>query len=446
MSAHPEVKDRKNNLLIRYAWLAIVAAALIIRLNYGLSLLDQGFLYVSEGDYTLYQVGAEHILSEGNFDNSIFLVRPPLFPLLIALTGDHHPTLIVLNSLFGALLTLLTIILARQLGLPTLVSLLAGLLVAVDPITVRYTAFLGPEALSFVAALGMMNALVAMLNSSTWPAAIGWSILAAVCLWISAYSRPSIYLIWTGMAVWLLLARPRYIIPIVVFATMSFGGVRLWEQHNLNHFGHATFSTVGPYTMVYYRAVSVLRLGEGLTVDEAYLEINRRIKSALGDDPVTATIGDMHSYLAASPAVAAALNRVSLDVFSEYPLLFAATLPVGIVRYFALMPALDELSTPAAYIVPVWNIALLGAALFGLYIALRSQRWRLITVVLLFGGYFTAGTLLVKSAGLSGRERTVISPIIALVAANGLYYLYTTCRSCHHKADEPRQDAPTGLD
>jgi hypothetical protein len=411
---------------------ALFALGFIIRLIFGLTQLERGFLFVSEGDYNLYQIGAEHILAEGDFSNSLFLVRPPLYPIIVALAGDKHALLIVLNCLFGALLIPLTMLAARQLGLKQIVSLLAGLLVAVDPISIKYTAFLGPEALSFLGALAMMNALLALINSANARCAIGFAVLAALALCVSAYARPSIYLIWTGLSVWLLIVRPRYVLAIAVYTLLSFGGIQLWQQHNAQQFNHATFSTVGPYTMTYYRAASVLRLGLDISPDEAYLEINRRMKSALGDDPESATIDDMHSYLAASPEIASALNHISIDIFLDYPLIYITTLGLGIVRYFYLVPYFppyENLLNPANYIVPVWNIIMILGALYGLYRAARSRHWRLIAVVVLFGGYFSAGTLLVKSAGMTGRESAVIFPVIALASAYGLYDVYQRYRA-----------------
>lgn len=48
------------------------------------------------GDYALYDIGARHFLQYGDFSNSLFLVRPPVYPLLLAalalatLQGGQH--------------------------------------------------------------------------------------------------------------------------------------------------------------------------------------------------------------------------------------------------------------------------------------------------------------------------------------------------------------------
>ncbi|MEL7436446.1 MAG: hypothetical protein AAFN11_21075, partial [Chloroflexota bacterium] len=359
-------------------------------------------------------------------------MRPPLFPLIVAALGDNHTLLIVLNSIFGALLAPMTMLLAKQLKLSSTIITLAGLFVAVDPVTVHYTAFLGPEAISFVGALGMMNALVALVNSEKMSRAAGWGIVAALCLLFSAYTRPSIYLIWTGMSVWVLTqGLRRYWLAVVLYVVISFGGIEIWQQHNQQQFGHHTFSTVGSYTMTYYRAASVLRFGEDLTPDGAYLEINQRIKTILGEDPTTATPRDQDNYLASTPDIEAAFNTINMDIFTDYPLIYLGTLVIGTIRFFDLAPAvppIENLYNPVLYVIPLWNIALLGGALIGAYYGIRNKAWQFLAVVILFGGYFTAGTLLVKSAGMTGRERTVLFPMIALAAAYGFYYLYKTYR------------------
>ena len=180
------VKDRPGTLL-----LALTLLALVLRLAWGLGALAEDRSLVNEGDYTSYSQAARHFLKRGNFNNSHFLVRPPAFPLLVALAGVNAALVITFNALIGALLTPLTWLLSRRLGLAPGGALLAALLVAIDPLSIRYTAFLGPGALAFAGALAMMVGLLAMLQARRQGRAILWAALAAPMLLLSVYARPS---------------------------------------------------------------------------------------------------------------------------------------------------------------------------------------------------------------------------------------------------------------
>ena len=65
----------------------------------------------------------------------------------------------------------------------------------------------------------------------------------------------------------------------------------------------------------------------------------------------------------------------------------------------------------------VWNTAFLAGTLIGLWIAFRRRQWRLFWCVLLIVGYFTTGTLIVKSAGMTTRERSMLAPFMAVATA-----------------------------
>ena len=352
-------------------------------------------------------------------------MRPPAFPLLIALTGLNDSLVLVLNALLGALSVPLTGLLARRLGLGEGVALAAALLVALDPLSVRFTAFLGPESLAFAGALAMMICLLALRRARTKRRAILWGAAAALMLLLSVYARPSIYLIWSGLALWLLLLRRQHWIALLTFALLSLAGMQLWVSHNAAAFGNASFSTIGAWTMAYYRAVPVLRLATGMSVAESEAQVTATVQARLGGDPAAA---DKHTWFAARPEVEHALNSVSLEIFRKYPFAWLATFPTGLLRMYGLVPPLaprSELLNLAHYPVLLWNWGLLLAAIVGLWRMARQRRRLAFCCVLLFAGYFTAGTLAVKSAGMNGRESRIVFPFLAIAAVFGAQWLLT---------------------
>jgi hypothetical protein len=430
--------------------LLITILALGIRLIWGLTQLSQDVLNVDEGDYALYRIGAEHILSEGDLTNSLFLVRPPAFALVVAFFNLNNAAIIIFNAILGALLTPLTYILARQLKLSHVVALLAAGVVSVDPLTVQYTAFLGPEALAFVGALAMMVCLLAVveIRSTAW--ALGAGAGAAAMFLLSVYSRPSIYLVWVGLVIWLLFVNWRRWPALLLFVILSLAGMQVWVDHNARVFDNPTFSSISAYTMTYYHAVAVVNQATEMSIPEIELDIARRVEEKLGRDPALVDENSKHGYLAASPEIEAALQAVSFEIFREYPLTFIATFPIGFIRLYHLAPSVppfSELLKIQNYPLVVWNWLVLLLGVLGVIQAARTQRWLLFWSVLLLFGYFTAGTLLSKSAGLSGRERTIIFPYMAIACAYGASVLWSGLRKRLQRRGQPvappaKPDAP----
>jgi hypothetical protein len=400
----------RHHFALRLA--ALFALALTVRLILVALRYTPEFARFQSGDYILYRIGAEHFLTNHNFSNSLFLARPPLFALLIAALNVSDLAVLLADCALGALIAPVTVLVARGLALA------AGLAVTLDPASVVYSAFLGPEPLANLLLMLMLLALLGAIHAPKDGQALAWGGLAGLLLVAGSATRPASYLLWTGLGVWLVLARRRRWLAAALFMAISALGVGAWVVHNGQVFGHATFSTVGSYTQVYYRAASVEHLATGDAMDAVYTRINQRVETLLGRDPSAADAGYMHRYLAATPPVAAALNQVAGEIMGAHPLIAALTLPVGFVRMYGLLPdrvALFRNDLPWALLEMAWNALLLGGALVGLRLAFRRREWTLLWLPLLTGGYFTAGVLLVKSVG-DVRERSVLLPLLAILA------------------------------
>ncbi len=412
------LKDRPGTLLV-----ALTMLALALRLAWGWGALAHDVSLVDEGDYTSYRQAARHFLKRGDFNSSHFLVRPPAFPLLVALAGQNVALVITFNVLIGTLLTPLAWLLARRLALGQGSALLAALLVAIDPLGIRYTAFLGPGSLAFVGALAMMLGLVALVQARAQGRAFLWAVFAALMLLLSVYARPSIYALPLILVLWLLWTSRRHWPAIVVFALISLAGMQLWVNHNAAVFGNPTFSTVGTWTLAWYRAVPVLRLATGMSVQESEAQVLAAVQARIGGDPASA---NRHDWLAAGPEVEQALQGVSLEIFRDHPFAWLATFPTGFLRLYGLVPPLSprsEVFNPVHYPLILWNWSLLLMAIIGLWRLLRERRRFVFWCLFLVIAYFSAGTLLVKSAGMTGRESRIVLPFLAIAALYGAPWL-----------------------
>ncbi len=410
-------------------WL-LTLLALAIRAGVATLRYDGDITTVSSGDYPLYRVGAEEIIEKGEMTNSLFLVRPPLFSLLIAAVGVATWRVLAVNVLLGALIVPMTALLARRLGFDQRHALWAAAVVALDPISITVgAAYLDPSPL---ANLLVATMLVALRLAVPWEKhAVVWGGSGGASLGLAVLSRPESYLIWTGLSVWLLVAYRHRWRAIAAYALVAVAIIGVWVGHNARVFDHATVSTVSGFTMAFYRAASVERIGTGQPIDDVYMDITRRVEAELGNDPILATPDTRWGYHAASPGVLRAQYAVSLDIFREYPLIYLATFPVGFVRMFGMVPTLsDPWNQPTTvYLSALWNTVFTVGAGVGLVSMLAQRRWLPFWYTFLVAGYYVAGTLVVKNAGMIGRERTVLTPFMAVMFVFALRWFFGWCRS-----------------
>jgi 4-amino-4-deoxy-L-arabinose transferase-like glycosyltransferase len=406
-----------NKQTIRHVVILLTLLAIALRLGWGVSRYLTDPLLVDFGDYSLYEDGAQHWLVERDFTNSLFLVRPPLFALVIVALGNSSLAVLLFNAAVGGLITPLTYGIARRLGLNERLALVAAGLYAIDFVAIAYgAALLDSIALGNFLALLMVLLLLMIPNAQR---AFAYGLGAGVALVLAALARAEVYLIWTGLAAWLLVIARRQWRAIVAFAAISFAGITVWTLHNGLVFGNYSFSTVSSFTMAFYRAASVERIGSGHDIDSVYMDITYRIEEKIGNDPALATTDTRWGYHAAPADVQSALFAVSGEIFAEYPLIFVATFPVGFIRMYALDPPFIRSGEQPRwlYAAVIYNWLLFVSAVLGLGLAARQRRWRLLWCVLLIAGYFTVGTLLVKNAGMVGRERAVLTPFMTITAA-----------------------------
>jgi len=386
---------------------SVFMLALFARIAYALVIYTPDFLSYESGDYILYRIGAEHIAQYGDFSNSLFLVRPPLFSLWIGLLGAQSALVLIANIVFGALIAPLGMIFARHLVTDRRVIMGVGVLLALDPTGVQFTAFLGPEPL---ANLLLLIGIIALLRAMTTNS-VSWSAVAGLALMASAYTRPSTYLFWIPLVIWWVISRRQWR-AILVFAVLSVIGVAAWTAHNARVFNTPSFSTVAPYTMVYYHAASVERIATEQPIEDVYVSINRRVVEYAGLQIDVIDEGTRHGFLAATPDVQAALNRVAIEIFMANPLITLATFPIGFARMYGLFP---DRVTPISAALIVFNALFTLMAVIGAGLALQQRAWRLFWATVLPIAYYTAGTLIVKSAGMDTRERSMLEPMLALL-------------------------------
>ena len=424
--------------MARPALLAIILLGLALRIAYTSSVYGPFLNLDYPGDYWDYHIAAKQILAgDISFTHNIFLVRPPLYPLIVAALEVHRPLLIMLNQLLALMIIPLTFTLARQLGLPNRLALLAALIIALDPTSIKYSGILLAEPLANLLLAAAFATLLALKRAETRSATITWGFAAGALIALSALTRPAAYLLWIPMGAWAAGARWRVGLrglAVAAIAMPALLGMGLWQQHNAQVFDNGSFTSVGTFNLLYYRAAATLHLAQGRQdMSAVKLSLARRVEERLGDVDES-TAGEWQQQHRANTArVDAAMREIALEVIRNHPAEFVLAALAG--AHQSLIEVWGALSLAGA----LWNIALLMACAVGLWALVRQRRWVDALFLLLPCAYFLSGTLLVCTTCMDTRARVMITPLLAVLAAYGVMSLLNRRRarsaSPSHPAD-----------
>ncbi|HEX3049318.1 MAG TPA: hypothetical protein VHP83_01585 [Aggregatilineaceae bacterium] len=395
----------------------IFALALLARFALIAMLYTPDLTRFQSGDWELYRIGGEYIRAEGDFSNSLFLLRPPLFPVLIALLDGDGQAVLYTNVIIGAAMAPLAVLFARQVKLSMGAALAVGVIVALDPANIAYSAWLGAEPLANTMFMIMLVALLhAVVYADGWRA-LAWAALAGVALSMSVWSRPAAYLIWTGLSVWLVLVYRRKWMVIAVYALVSVIGIGAWVVHNGRVFDNYTVSSVGAYSMLYYRAASVEHWGSGDDMDAVYLRLAARVEEKMGRDPSKVNDLTRHTHYAGSSELTDAMMETALETFKKYPAAYVFTIPIGLGRMYGFSSQIPNWMRPLEVL---WNLVFVAGTAVGLGYAFRRRECLLLWITVLVCGYYTVGTLVAQTSGMDARMRTMLAPLMAAALVYGV--------------------------
>ncbi len=408
--------------------LLIILLGLILRIGYAVAIYEPSLLPYHRGDYDLYHILAEDILrGDLAFQNSGYLLRPPLFPLLGAALGLQPLLIITVNILLATCVIPVTYLLANQFDLSEKLALLSAMIVALDPTSVIYSGVLLAEPLANLLLALSFVTLIKVRQAEKRSAILSWGFLSGIFVMLSAFTRPAAYLLWLPMALWAGFVRRTVgggqILATGAFVLPAMLGVGLWTQHNAIHFSNSSFTTIGTYNLLYYRAASVLYQATGQEIDAVYAELARRVEARLGNNTANISASKRHEHYTGSPQLQNAMTEVAIGIFRDYPLHYALTISVGLYRM--LLRVSGVLVWPGL----IWNVALLLAASIGLN-NLRLQRdWSTGAFLCLPCLYFLLGTLLVQTSGIDTRARVMFTPLLAIMAAYGVEHMLNRRRA-----------------
>jgi hypothetical protein len=337
--------------------------------------------------------------------------RTPTYPLflacLIRIGGDRLGLFLAVQCVLGALTAGLTVVLAARWLRPQ-ISLLAGLLVAVDPNSVMRCADLRTET-SFTLLLVSGACFVAWWpgrKSSWFAAGLVWS--------LAALDRPIALWIWVVVVVVIGMRRRSRLDRMGCLAMFLAGYCPLlgiWVGRNYAVTGCDFVSSISTYNLLMYRAAGVEAQVEGRQLED----VKREFRARYGDVQYVEDRARFQQSLAVSQRAAIAKLCSSPVALAEQTVLGWGKLLFGPgVR--ALGYSLGQSEPPSRWWPPLYSLALLAVVLLSVVGARRLGRESILPALLLL--YFVA---LAGGPESNSRFRVPVTPMLAVLAVAGAY-------------------------
>jgi 4-amino-4-deoxy-L-arabinose transferase-like glycosyltransferase len=357
------------------------------------------------------------------------LTRTPVYPVFLAccykLLGDWPAAAVAIQLGLGTATCLLAYVMAARLFGPR-AGLVSGGLLALDPLSIHYSTLLLSDTLFTLLFTGSLFCLLAYARpvsgegtgssrgavppSATRRPRLGTVLATAVLSALAVLCRP-IAIFWPvvpllvfGILAW----RRRQWRPLVhagLFAVVIGVSVGAWVIRNWQVGGLPVFSTVEGRNLYYHRAAPIVAQQENITVDEARLLLEQRLRDSAPEEP----LDEQSEYRR--------MERAGRDIILTSPGTYLWLHARGVVRMLA--PREKPLRWHVPDSLQKWfEVGFLGVvyvlALVGLANCLWSREW----LGLLFG------VVVLYFAVLSGPEayarfRVPVMPAFVMLAGLG---------------------------
>lgn len=464
----------------RAFWQPIVVvflAALLLRLFVFAYIVHEPrkfYTYDSDG----YDRRAINLLAYGQFASEKTppltpdLDRTPTYPVFLAAifaTVGHQPWVVgFLQAFIGALTAVLAYLLARELKLSQLAAIVAGLIVALDPVAAMNSNRILTETLFTTLVVAAAWLLVRFWKDADWR--IG--LIAALLLAVATLTRPinqflPIALLPMSLLALRHLGKRTMLIGTLLVTLVSFLLPYGWAYRNYKQTGLFTLSTIGDTNLAYYRARAVLAEAEKTSQDAAWAKIQTQVETTAAQQRL-------------GPAGVVALQRdLAITIFERHPVLTAKMFAKGVARiafdpgYTITCTLLDRTSTAfdcfpgkssmnepglvgkafgkiaqmsvVQVVTLVWSVILLGftylCATIGLVQLVRERRWLALALLLVMIAYFVG---LAAGAESNSRFRIPAMPFVALLAGVGAHTAWVWYASWAAKRNQPKETAAAG--
>ena len=367
---------------------------------------------VGGGDGAGYYELARHLVAHHNVADPLFMVRPPGFPALSALamviSGSRSAwVLIVLNMVLSTIAVGLTYVLARALRLGPHRSALAALIVAIDPAA----AFLGVTSYSdTLLTVLVIGSMLGAVLARRFDRSIPWAVLSGACIALGMLTKPVVLAFGVLLALFLAVGSRKFAAALVVclFAGGTYVG---WIAVNETQWGTLTYSSIGTWTLYFYRCTSILHHETGESPVAVEQQLADRLSAALGR-PSARTMSD---YLTATDArTINEMNRLAVECIEHHLTTFFELYPIGVVRMGFISQDGQVPQAPlTAFFVVLYGLVLVSARRWW-----QTDRWFLVLAALSVLYFVLVATTVETAPDVRMLEPLV--PVLAILAVGGL--------------------------
>lgn len=430
------ISPRRESVWLDWQWYAVLVVALLVRSSVGY-LQYENF----SQDPDSYRLLAENVLRLQSFtlddpaEPTAF--RPPLYPLLLAITSISRNVLpsevMLLHVILGSITVGLTFFWAIQMGMARWRSA-AGLLVAVDPILLNQSSLVMTETLATclaVLTLVAVSSLAAKNLSNDIPRSSRDVTISAVniagAMGLAIFCRPT-FLVWGAllpMAIWFCCRGwTLRLSSVLAYGLMLVFLLAPWVVRNLLVFEAPVLGTThGGHTLLWGN-------------NDSYYEYLRSGETPVWDNSeFHKKFARQHPYLGTSASELArdrAAYREAIGTMKQNPDMAAYSALVRFTMFWRLLPnalSNDESSkrTFVRYAIGVWYLvqfALVISGLFYLGKALWKPGW--IAALLLLASF----TLVHLFFWSNMRMRSPLVPILAVLACAGIELFWNRLAKC----------------
>ncbi len=326
--------------------------------------------------------------------------------ILIKLGGNRLGLFLATQCVLGTLTCVLTALLAARWLRPQ-ASLLAGLLVALDPNSILRCSDLRTETLFTLLFVAGICLIVWCPNKT-------WSWLAVGLLWsLAALTRPIAIWIWLAALVIIFTRRFSWRDTAACLTAFFIGFLPLegvWAARNHTLTGHYFISTISTYNLLMYRAAGIKAEQKGQTQEEAEQEF-------------LAQYGDIQ-FVESREKFAQSLQeyqRAIAEKLFSAPRILVKEAVIGCGKLLlgpgvrSLDNSLSQTKPSSKWWAPVYSAALLVVVLLS-FVGVRRLGWGAIVpaILLLYFAVLSSGP------ESNSRFRVPVTPLLTVLAAAGI--------------------------
>ncbi|HUP73514.1 MAG TPA: glycosyltransferase family 39 protein [Acidimicrobiales bacterium] len=342
--------------------------------------------------------------------------RTPGYPLVVAgvfaFAGRHLGAVMVFQALLGSVTAALTCLLAAK-RLEPLIGLLAGLFVAIDPISIAHSGYLLTETVfTFFVLLATMMVLRTKDTERFGDAAAAGGLIAA-----AAFVRPIAVYMPLAVIPFLLFRRATKHTAVVAATLLvcAVSPIAGWTTRNYVVSDAPVFSSVEGRLLLYYSAASAVAFDEGISLADAQKQLSDEFERKYDDADLTrGETAQKETAMAVRTLAHHPKGAVARTAQGIVGVLFGPG--DGAVRRLA--PVFDRRGIELLLLVPLGFMQI--NAIVGATVLWRRDR----ALLVLFGVLIFYLSFLPSSVGYS-RFRVPITPMLAMLAAVGLSSVLT---------------------